>query len=185
MRETLTDPTTQRLAIDNLRSPAPTDFNGAGYLTYFSPSLEGAQYYLRYVKDAWAPHDVCLAKLAVPNKLIEGADPMHLYFPSDLFKKTIWYSRTNRRPSLYIPELRNQHLLIGHTTTGINFNGVYGTMKDWRDISEKNLVRLKNGEFMTQYAFDDEFGLQINAACAKKLWAVHGENPEQEFDLWQ
>ncbi|KAI9662019.1 MAG: hypothetical protein M1831_002934 [Alyxoria varia] len=170
-----------------LVSPSPTDFNGRHAMFYFTNQVEGAKFYLRYLRDIDNAGGVCLVRVAVPNRIIENAQPFLLHFPSDTFKKTIWFSRRGQPLKGNVDEVAGHKLLIGHTCRGDA--RTFHQMSSWTEVSEHNLVYL-NGprghkdSYMTQFVFGEALEDEINRRCQQKLSIRHAEHQDMTLPSW-
>lgn len=154
-------------------SSAPSDFSGRTGLFYFSLSTQGAQVYADFIKHKAGPRGVCLIEITIPNYIISSMNPYILDFPSDVFKKTVYYSRAGQdlKSVKGCSEIAHKDLLIGDTTTGVN-KKIAG-LPSWEDISERNLITLPDGSRLKQFVFDGKLEDAIKKHCQGTLRFSH------------
>lgn len=165
--------------IQQVVSSPPGDFNGWSKRYYFTTDFLGAQHYARYVKDIADANGICIVRISVPNTILEAQSPYILRFPSDEFKKTIFYSRRGESLKGKVDTVLEQTLLIGDTTKGTS--KTYETLKNWTDISESHLIKLPDGQKMSQHVFSEELAEQINMHCADKTTLVSEHDSNQQL----
>ncbi|KAG9833576.1 hypothetical protein KCU98_g12276, partial [Aureobasidium melanogenum] len=163
--------------IQSLVSSPPTDFNGWSKAYYWTPEMQGAIFYMKYCRAINHHAGACLVRLSVPNHIIEKEPAYILRFPSEDFKKTVFFSRSGQSLKKKVDIVLQHRLLIGDTTKGNS--DVFNKLSKWEEVGEQHLVKLPDGSRMTQYVFDDDVADEINKHCANKVHLVKENRPDE------
>ncbi|RFN50832.1 hypothetical protein FIE12Z_4908 [Fusarium flagelliforme] len=155
------------------RLPLRSIFNRSWAMIYLGTSLETAQLHASYLRrlSSGLGTQVAIVRLCVPDIALE-TKAVQLYFPSDDWKKLVWYCQTNERDQ----ELRQEmsrfwraHVIVGNVTN--RPEEAFSELDSWEDITEKYLLKLDgNTEGDIHYAFRSEGGeewLQEHVTDAK------------------
>lgn len=147
--------------VSTLAKTPPSDFTAWGMQLYFSSTFEGASRHYQYLKRL-SPQ-ICLVRMVIPNEVVERHPPYVLRFPSDDFKKTVFYSRCHVSLKGNVDQVRQQMFLVGDTSRRTTVGS--SLTSDWSAISERDLIKEKNGERVTQYSFGEHFTCVVNQHC--------------------
>lgn len=157
----------------------PTDFSGQKAMWYFTPQVEGAQFYLRYLDEIANHLGVCLVRIEVPNSILEARDRMGLYYPSNEFKQVVFFSRRGYALEGRVADnIAASRDFIGHTSRCSH--KAYGQMQSWEEIDENNMVVLPGAApggrpiYMIQYVFGNDTADLITQQCQHKISFRHG-----------
>ncbi|SMR49747.1 unnamed protein product [Zymoseptoria tritici ST99CH_3D1] len=144
---------TGTFSLANVGSRPATDFAAKKGAQYWTPDLEAAQHYANYAKKAVAPAGVCLVRLELPNKLLKDISRKRLVYPTEDWKRVVYYSRRSKEIEPYdlADKVRDTILLVGDTAT--KPEEVYGKMESWEAIKDKHTLRLKSGRLVTQFVW--------------------------------
>ncbi|KAK3636548.1 hypothetical protein LTR56_014174 [Elasticomyces elasticus] len=160
----------------------PTDFSGNRALQYWTPNLEAAQLYAGFAERIAGPAGVCLIRIEVAAKLMEQGQVTVLRCKDEEWKRLVWSSRRGQKvdgKELW-RMLAKTWLIVGDAATGANAR--YQKMDDWRQVDERCLLRLKNGQPVTQFVFgfsdfDDDLDDEIGKLGSGKVTIRHHECP--------
>ena len=170
---------------DGLESERGGDFNPRMPTYYFTSSIAGAKRYAKWARTILSHAGVCLVRIELPNEAIENARPYRLQYPSDEFKKAVWYGRKLESYTGILDAVKQAHFVIGDTSRGTA--QAIARLGHWSDIDEGNLVKVlkdetkvhdgpedradltpedikKKYENVKQHVFDEDFWLGLSDA---------------------
>lgn len=154
-------------------SSPPSDFHGRTALYYFSATSEGAQHYARYQKPKAGLAGICVISLTIPKHVISSASPFVMQHHSDLWKKTVWFSRNGKPLKGNVDEVIGKELLVGAPSTGTL--AAWSRIPHWSNVSNSNVVFLEDGTVMVQYVFGETFEAKVLEHCQGALTLHHHE----------
>lgn len=170
--------------ISNQLCEPATDFFGRIKAQYWTPDVHGAQVYADYAKKHATPAGVCLIRIEVPLSLIKQQPKMLLEYPNENWKRTIWFSRQGNKiePKDLQREILKKSLLIGDIASGINSK--YCGMSDWKQVTERCILKGKDGKKVTQFVFghvqDDDIEDEMNK-LESRTTIRKSENPRMKL----
>ncbi|KAJ3957766.1 hypothetical protein N0V92_005652 [Colletotrichum tropicale] len=147
--------------IADLRSPAPSDFNGNSSAFYFSPDIEVAQLEGAYAKRRASRSSIALIQITIPvdeiNKLPDEEVLSGLHWTDLLWKQLVWSSRRGEILSGDLCEYRGVTIIVG--TTARLPNVVYSKMESPTDI-KKDCVYMVTEKFESPSAIQWMFSAE-------------------------
>ncbi|KAF6841820.1 hypothetical protein CMUS01_03423 [Colletotrichum musicola] len=153
-----------------LSSRTPSDFSGGESLFYFTSDYKVAEYHAAYAKRRIGAGRVSIISMAIPNAVLEQmqstGELVHLFWPSDEWKETVWLSRRHRPSRLDLDD--QAKLAIG--TTARRPNGAYHQMRSFDEVTEDYVFKADHmnpdAAPSVQYVFrfDNENFLEEHAA---------------------
>ncbi|KAL6872962.1 hypothetical protein J3F83DRAFT_594612 [Trichoderma novae-zelandiae] len=168
--------------INVLASPPPTDFCGRDIGFYFTVERDIAVLYSCWAKARSNSSSVVIVHATIQNSTIESLSERELqrvYWPSEEWKRLLFESRNlNKLPS-DLRKFKLASLVIG--TTASKPNWVYAGMDSHNEITERMVLKTKDGRSVVQYVFRNEDGEDLLAEKADiKVYAM----TTKEHETW-
>ena len=161
-----------------------TDFLTAGGYHLARDKWVGL-YYAEFAKERSPDEDVALMQISIPTEVIDNlsADQrMEIYFPDEMWKKLIWYSRgrgTRRDPNGVLVQpppgverLLQATLIIGNIATSPDRK--YLNMPSWRDITNNYVLKAEHGRSPLQYVIPESQDWILKDHGKFKLFELKG-----------
>ncbi|KAL7807273.1 hypothetical protein V8C26DRAFT_423902 [Trichoderma gracile] len=164
-----------------LISPPPTDFCGRYVSYYFTAERDVAVLYSCWAKNRSNISSVAIVHATIQNSTIESMSETELqriYWPSEDWKRLVFLSRRSKKLPSDLRKFRQAKLIIG--TIASKPNWVYNGLQSHHEITEKMVLKMKDGRNATQYVFCDEEGEALLAEKGDiKVYAMTTEEHEQ------
>ncbi|KAJ4129874.1 hypothetical protein NW768_006844 [Fusarium equiseti] len=130
---------------------------------------------LRWVKKTADDNNrVTIISLRIPNSAIENLSSTQLaraYFPSDEWKKIVWYSRNGWKPPTELNHFSTALLVIGSISRRLS--GYFQKLGTWSQIVAKDLIPMASDGNPIQYAFSTEYDAGF---CGEHFLKMHAGN---------
>ncbi|KAF4919544.1 hypothetical protein CGCVW01_v007777 [Colletotrichum viniferum] len=147
--------------IADLRSPAPSDFNGHSSAFYFSPDIEVAQLEGAYAKRRATHSSIALIQITIPVQQIDKLpyeDVLSgLHWTDLLWKQLVWSSRRGEILPGELRKYRGVTIIVG--TKARLPNAVYSKMESPTDI-KKDCVYMVTEKFESPLAIQWMFSAE-------------------------
>lgn len=156
---------TGAVKLDAIRS-WPGDFSGITRLPYFTPQLETARRYGKYLMQRTHVANISIAQVAVPSPWIESLNVRYLWVggQDQVWEKVIWYSRRGERLPKDLAYIKQTALLIGHVASGVHAKFTH--MDSYEDIRQRDVMTV---------TVDGE-------ECKALQWVFQTDEAQEEFE---
>ncbi|KAK3624409.1 hypothetical protein LTR56_021033 [Elasticomyces elasticus] len=163
------------------------DFSGRQAVHSWKLDLEAAQMYALFAQRLARPAEICLVRFELPLELVTEVPTMILRWSEEDWKRIVYHSRRrDHLPKDLRMRVRAAHWIIGDTASGPHVK--YEKMKDWTEVDEKCVLRLRSGRPVTQFVFDhaDNYGLEEKLEELGNGWVSirDAERPSKILPPW-
>ncbi|KAK4893608.1 hypothetical protein LTR27_008075 [Elasticomyces elasticus] len=143
---------TGKFKLSKLMTNSPSDFSRNQAVYRWTPDLEGAQMAAEYAMKTASPAGICLVRIEMPMRLIQEAQTISLRWPDDEWRQMVYHSRRKERvPKDLMRKVAKAQMIVGDTAFGLDAK--YEKMRDWREVDESCLKKLRSGKPVTQFVF--------------------------------